>query len=112
MFLHNKGLNEFYNAIIRQVRVVFFLSSSSKLCIQSFITVAFRLLIKMKLLIFTFPAILILLVAFSLEVRCISKTFQQKSQEEKRSLPNLLSEDFFKRKNKMLTNSAELIKGG
>ena len=66
----------------------------------------------MKLLIFTFPAILILLVAFSLEVRCISKTFQQKSQEEKRSLPNLLSEDFFKRKNKMVTNSAELIKGG
>ena len=66
----------------------------------------------MKLLIFTFPAMLILLVAFSLEVRCISKAFQQKSQEEKRSLPNLLSEDFFKRKNKMLTNSAELIKGG
>ena len=66
----------------------------------------------MKPLIFTFPAILILLVAFSLEVRCISKTFQQKSQEEKRSLPNLLSEDFFKRKNKMSTGSTGLIKGG
>ena len=66
----------------------------------------------MKPLIFTFPAMLILLVAFSLEVRCISKTFQQKSQEEKRSLPNLLSEDFFKRKDKMSTGSAGLIKGG
>ena len=92
--------------------VVIFLSSFSKVCIQSFISVAFRLLIKMKPLILTFPAIFILLVAFSLEVRCISKTFQQKSQGEKRSLPNLFSEDFFKRKNKMLTNSAELIKGG
>ena len=66
----------------------------------------------MKPLIFTFPAMLILLVAFSLEVRCISKTFQQKSQEEKRSLPNLLLEDFFKRKDKMSTGSAGLIKGG
>ena len=66
----------------------------------------------MKLLIFTFPGMILLIVAFSLEVRCISKTFHQKSQEEKRNLPNLLSEDFFKRKNKMLTGSAELIKGG
>ena len=112
MFLHNQGLNELYNAIIRQVRVVFFLSSSSKLSIQSFISVAFRLLIKMKPLIFTFPAMLILLVAFSLEVRCISKTFQQKSREEKRSLPNLPSEDFFKGKNKLSTGSSGLIKGG
>ena len=92
---------------------MFLLSSCSKLCIQSFISVAFRLLIKMKLLIFTFPAILIvLLVAFSLEVRCISKTFQQKSQEEKRSLTNLLSEDFFKGKNKLSTGSSGLVKGG
>jgi hypothetical protein len=66
----------------------------------------------MKLLIFTLPAMLIILVAFSLEVRCINKTFQQKSQEEKRSLPNLISKDFFKRKIKMSTGSSELIKGG
>jgi hypothetical protein len=66
----------------------------------------------MKLLIFTFPAMLLLLVAFPLEVRCISKIFQQKSQEEKRSLPNLISKDFFKRKIKMSKGSDELIKGG